>query len=145
MSKFFVEVNSEEELDNDIPDKILEAMSEDELTESREQILKERNKKKSQENAENIQHMMVQMGCAFARMNQSLGKNLISVNKHIENLKNGENIIEEEPELESLSLILNALTLKIQERVNNINSKKKYEKLLQSDLNNPTTGGADPK
>ena len=69
MSKFFVEVNSEEELDNDIPDKILEAMSEDELTESREQILKERNKKKSQENAENIQHMMVQMGCAFARMN----------------------------------------------------------------------------
>ena len=76
------------------------------------------------------------MGCAFARMNQSLGKNLISVNKHIENLKNGENIIEEEPELESLSLILNALTLKIQERVNNINSKKKYEKLLQSDLNN---------
>mgnify|MGYP000898489634 CR=1 FL=1 len=36
MSKFFVEVNSEEELDNDIPDKILEAMSEDELTESRE-------------------------------------------------------------------------------------------------------------
>lgn len=89
--------------------------------------------------------MMVQMGCAFARMNQSLGKNLISVNKHIENLKNGENIIEEEPELESLSLILNALTLKIQERVNNINSKKKYEKLLQSDLNNSSTAVAEPK
>ena len=113
MSKFFVEVNSEEEFNNDISDKELEKISEDEQTESREQILKERNKKKSQENAENIQHMMVQMGCAFARMNQSLGKNLISVNKHIENLKNGENIIEEEPELESLSLILNALTLKI--------------------------------
>lgn len=47
MSKFFVDVNSEEELDNDIPDKILEAISEDEQTESREQILKERNKKKS--------------------------------------------------------------------------------------------------
>jgi len=47
MSKFFVDVNSEEELDHDIPDKILEAISEDEQTESREQILKERNKKKS--------------------------------------------------------------------------------------------------
>ena len=67
------------------------------------------------------------MGHAFERMNMSLGKNLISVNKHIENLKNGENIIEEEPELESLSLILNALTLKIQERVNNINSKKQQQ------------------
>lgn len=30
MSKFFVDVNSEEELGNDIPDKILEAISEDE-------------------------------------------------------------------------------------------------------------------
>tara|TARA_B110001450_G_scaffold239756_1_gene247916 strand:- start:140 stop:466 length:327 start_codon:yes stop_codon:yes gene_type:complete len=77
---------------------------------------------------------MKQMGHAFERMNMSLGKNLISVNKHIENLKNGENIIEEEPELESLSLILNALTLKIQERVNNINSKKKMEKYLQTGL-----------
>ena len=115
MSKFFVEVNADEELDseNDIPIEELERISEDELLESREQILKERNKKKSQENAENIQHMMKQMGHAFERMNMSLGKNLISVNKHIENLKNGENIIEEEPELESLSLILNALTLKI--------------------------------
>jgi hypothetical protein len=77
---------------------------------------------------------MKQMGHAFERMNMSLGKNLISVNKQIENLKNGEDIIEEEPELESLSLILNALTLKIQERVNNINSKKKMEKYLQTGL-----------
>jgi len=56
MSKFFVEVNTDEELDseNDIPIEELERISEDELLESREQILKERNKKKSQENAENI-------------------------------------------------------------------------------------------
>jgi hypothetical protein len=50
------------------------------------------------------------MGHAFARMNKSLGKNLNSVNKHVDNLLSGKNITQEEPELESLSLILNALT-----------------------------------
>ena len=51
------------------------------------------------------------MGHAFQRMNLSLGKNLDSVNDHISNLKLGEDVINEEPELESLSLILNALTI----------------------------------
>ena len=57
------------------------------------------------------------MGHAFARMNQSLGKNLESVNQHIENLQKGKNVLNEEPELESLSLILNALTLQLQEKL----------------------------
>jgi len=57
---------------------------------------------------------MIQMSEAFGRMNQSLGKNLNCVNKHIQNLLDGQNVDEEEPELESLSLILNALTIQLQ-------------------------------
>ena len=56
---------------------------------------------------------MIHMGAAFARMNQSLSKNLESVNDHILNLKLGENVQNKEPELESLSLILNALTIQL--------------------------------
>ena len=56
------------------------------------------------------------MGNAFARMNQSLNKNLECVNKHIKNLLDGKNIADEEPELESLSLILNAMTLQLQNK-----------------------------
>lgn len=54
---------------------------------------------------------MIQMGHAFGRMNKSLGKNLNSVNDHINSLMSGKNMAEEEPVLESLSLILNILTV----------------------------------
>jgi hypothetical protein len=80
MSKIYCDVDPLAELVEDIDPEELERISEDEQTESREDILKERNKKKSQQNAENIQLQMIQMGHAFARMNQSLGKNLICVN-----------------------------------------------------------------
>jgi hypothetical protein len=49
------------------------------------------------------------MGHAFSKMNLSLKKNIDSVNEHIEKLKLGKEVITNEPELESLSLILNAL------------------------------------
>ena len=52
---------------------------------------------------------MIHMGHAFKRMNTSLGKNLDAVNEHINNLKLGEHVLNEEPDLESLSLILNTL------------------------------------
>ena len=55
------------------------------------------------------------MGHAFSRMNKSLGKNLNSVNKHVDCLLNGKST-SEEPELESLSLILNALTLQLDQK-----------------------------
>lgn len=59
---------------------------------------------------------MIQMSHAFARMNQSLGKNLNSVNNHINSLLSEKGVVDEEPELESLSLILNALTLKTEDK-----------------------------
>ena len=77
---------------------------------------------------------MIQLGHAFARMNQSLGKNLVCVNKHIQNLLNGKNITDEEPELESLSLILNALTLQLQEKIKNLNQSKNIENALADNL-----------
>ena len=72
---------------------------------------------------------MIQMGHAFARMNQSLGKNLVCVNNHIQNLLDGKDIRDEEPELESLSLILNALTLQLQEKMKQINEARKKENI----------------
>jgi hypothetical protein len=54
-SKFFFDVEPIKELTNDIEIEELERISADEQTENREDILKERNKKKSQQNAENIQ------------------------------------------------------------------------------------------
>lgn len=54
-SKFFYDVNPIKELTNDIDQDELERISADEQTENRDDILKERNKKKSQQNAENIQ------------------------------------------------------------------------------------------
>ena len=77
---------------------------------------------------------MIQMGHAFARMNQSLGKNLICVNNHIKNLLSGENMNDQEPELESLSLILNALTLQLQEKIRKINNAKKIEVAFKKNL-----------
>mmetsp|Transcript_27101 Transcript_27101/g.41257 ORF Transcript_27101/g.41257 Transcript_27101/m.41257 type:complete len:81 (+) Transcript_27101:193-435(+) len=59
MSKFFIDVDPINELGEDIDQADLERISEDELTENREEILKERNKKKSQQNAENIQQQMI--------------------------------------------------------------------------------------
>lgn len=47
MSRFFYNVDPKEELNNDIEVSVLEKISDDELTESREDILKERNKKKA--------------------------------------------------------------------------------------------------
>lgn len=73
---------------------------------------------------------MIQLGHAFSRMNQSLGKNLVCVNQHIQNLLNGKNITDEEPDLESLSLILNALTLQLQEKVKTMNQKNNIESAL---------------
>jgi len=55
MSRFFYKVDPQEELNDDIEIADLEKISDDELTESREEILKERNKKKAQQNAESIQ------------------------------------------------------------------------------------------
>ena len=55
MSKIYCDVDPLAELVEDIDPEELERISEDEQTESREDILKERNKKKSQQNAENIQ------------------------------------------------------------------------------------------
>lgn len=83
MSRFYFKVNWQEEFTDDIPVEELERFSEDEMTESREEILKERNKKKAQQNAENIQKEMHKMSQAFGQMNTSLGKNLDVVNKHI--------------------------------------------------------------
>ena len=48
MSKIYCDVDPLVELANDIDPEELERISEDEQTESREDILKERNKKKSQ-------------------------------------------------------------------------------------------------
>ena len=50
-----MDVDPLEELISDIDQEDLERISDDELTENRDDILKERNKKKSQQNAENIQ------------------------------------------------------------------------------------------
>ena len=47
-SKFFYDVDPIQELKDDIDIEELERISEDEQTENREDILKERNKKKSQ-------------------------------------------------------------------------------------------------
>ena len=48
MKKFFVDVDEIEELENDIDQAELERISDNEQQERREDILKERNKKKSQ-------------------------------------------------------------------------------------------------
>ena len=47
MNRFFYKVNPEEEFTDDIMITDLEKISDDELTENREDILKERNKKKA--------------------------------------------------------------------------------------------------
>jgi hypothetical protein len=47
---------------------------------------------------------------------------------------NGKNITDEEPELESLSLILNALTLQLQEKIKNLNQSKNIENALGDNL-----------
>ena len=47
MKKFFVDVDEIEEIENDIDLKELERISDNEQLESREDILKERNKRKS--------------------------------------------------------------------------------------------------
>jgi hypothetical protein len=46
----------------------------------------------------------------------------------------GKNITDEEPELESLSLILNALTLQLQEKIKNLNQSKIIEGALGDNL-----------
>jgi Tfp pilus assembly protein PilO len=97
MAKFFYNVDAIEEITYDIDNDELERISEDEKTENREDLLKQRSKQKSQQNAENIQQQMIQMGHAFARMNQSLTKNLNSVNGHINTLLSGKDITDEEP------------------------------------------------
>lgn len=56
MSKFFYNVDAMEELRDDIDIEELEKISDDEKTENRDDLLKQRSKQKSQQNAENIQH-----------------------------------------------------------------------------------------
>lgn len=51
------------------------------------------------------------MGTAFQKMNKSLNKNLEQVNLHIQNVLQNQDKNLDEPEIESLSMILNSLTL----------------------------------
>ena len=52
-------------------------------------MIRESNKKKSQQSAENIQQQMVQMSSAFEEMNLSLQNNLQKVNSHIKEVQAG--------------------------------------------------------
>jgi hypothetical protein len=75
-----------DESEIDIDTDELERYSEDEIFDNRAEILKESNKKKSQQSAEKIQQQMVQMSSAFEQMNTSLQQNLQNVNKHIKDV-----------------------------------------------------------
>ena len=56
------------------------------------------------------------MSQAFGRMNLSLGKNLNIVNKHIQNLLDGNSSDEQdEPKLESLSQILSVIQIQLKQ------------------------------
>ena len=63
-------------------------------------MIKESNKKKSQQNADNIQNQMQAMSEAFSKMNSRLEDNLKSVNSHILEVQKG-NLLAQTPHMES--------------------------------------------
>jgi Tfp pilus assembly protein PilO len=76
-------LDESEWFDNDIAYEDLKELSEDEKKQDRQEQIKNTNKKKSQQNADNIQLQMREMSKAFQEMNYSLENNLKNVNTHI--------------------------------------------------------------
>ena len=89
------------------------------------------------------------MSQAFGKMNMSLGKNLNIVNKHIQNLLDGNSSDEQdEPKLESLSQILSAIQIQLKQSflVQMVNQKKKIlqQKSPAEAAGNGGAGNSEP-
>ena len=83
ISKFFVNVDQENELEDDFDTDELEAISEDEQIDDVSDLLYENNKKFSQQHASNIKQQMKVMGRLYHQMTGSLEQNFASVQNHI--------------------------------------------------------------
>ena len=75
ISKFFVNVDQENELEDDFDTDELEAISEDEQIDDVSDLLYENNKKFSQQHASNIKQQMKVMGRLYHQMTGSLEQN----------------------------------------------------------------------
>lgn len=74
------------------------------------------------------------MDVAFRKMNQSLSRNLDCVNKHIEALNEGQNVIDQQPTLEPLTMHTDQLAANLKEQLMKLTLSKKVEKALESGI-----------
>ena len=74
------------------------------------------------------------MDTAFRKMNISLSKNLDCVNRHIEALNEGKNVIDQQVQLEPLTVYMEQMQDEVAQRLKNLTMSHKIKGALKTGL-----------
>lgn len=83
------------------------------------------------------------MDTAFRKMNISLSKNLDCVNKHIEALNDGKNVIDQQVQLEPLTVYMEQMQEEVAEKLKNLTISHKMKNAIKSGLKAQLGNGSD--